>query len=281
VLLIGSDAGPGRWSARPDAIHLLSIDIASGRAALFAWSRYTSNFPVPPETAHMFRDGRYPGYINELYVAAINSPRRFPYNDEAGWGVLAGAVQELAGVKVDGYAMLDLIGFAELVDALDGLWIDVPAPGVVDSHYGDGFGRQTNMRLAAGCQELNGKRALFFSRTRHQDGDIARLHRQQVTLTSVRRTYDPLAVAARLPELLDIAGAHAHISFAPSDWPALAELAARVDPARISKVVFEYPEPYPRNLKDDTLERIQAKVRGIFDEPAPEPSGGDCPTGEP
>ncbi|HEY7600374.1 MAG TPA: LCP family protein [Candidatus Limnocylindrales bacterium] len=279
VLLIGSDAGPGRWSARPDAIHLLSVDVASGRAALFAWSRYTSNFPVPAETASMFRDGRYPGYINELYVAAINNPRRFPYNDEAGWGVVAGAVQELSGVPIDGYAMVDLIGFSQLIDELGGLWVDVPAPGVVDSHYGDGYGRRTSMRVNAGCQQLNGKKALFFSRSRHQDGDIPRLHRQQVTLASLRRDYDPLDVLARLPDLLDSAAEHAHISFAPSDWAALAELATRVDPGRINKVVFEYPEPYPRNLKDDTVARIQAKVRGIFDEPQPPSDGGECPSG--
>jgi LCP family protein required for cell wall assembly len=280
VLLIGSDAGPGRWSARPDAVHLLSVDVASARAALFAFPRYMNNIPMPVETAQMFRAGRYPGYLNEFYVAAINNPRRFPYNDEAGWGVMAGVVQELAGVEIDGYFMVDLIGFQRLVDALDGLWIDVPPPGVVDSHYGDGTGRQTSMRVNAGCQELNGKRALFFSRSRHQDGDIPRLHRQQVTLTSLRRSYDPLEVVVQLPELLDVAGDNAHISFAPDEWAALAELAARVDPERIAKVVFAAPD-YPRDLRDDTLERIHATIQGIFagSEPSPEPGGGDCPPG--
>jgi LCP family protein required for cell wall assembly len=278
MLLLGSDAGPGRWSARPDAVHLLSVDVASGRAALFAFPRYTNNIPMPPETAHMFRDGRYPGYLNEFYVAALNNPRRFPYNDAAGWGVMAGVVQELAGVRIDGYAIVDLLGFEALVDALGGLWIDVPEPGVVDSRYGDGRGRRLSMSVDAGCQQLNGMRALFFSRSRHQDGDIARLHRQQVTLTSLRHSYDPLEVVARLPELLDLAAERAHISFAPDEWASLAELAVRVDPARIAKIVFEAPD-YPRNLRDDTVERIHAKVHGIFDEPEPAPApGGACPS---
>ena len=36
VLLVGGDAGPGRWSLRTDTLMVLSVDVASGEAALFS-----------------------------------------------------------------------------------------------------------------------------------------------------------------------------------------------------------------------------------------------------
>jgi LCP family protein required for cell wall assembly len=276
VLLLGTDAGPGRWSARPDAVHLVSIDIETGRAALFAFPRYMNNLPMPPETAEMFKDGRFPGYLNALYVAALNNPRRYPYNDEAGWGVMAGVVQELAGVEIDGYAVVDLAGFERMIDALGGLWVDVPAPGVVDTRYGTGTGRRVSRRLNAGCRELDGFMTLFFSRSRHQDGDIPRLGRQQVTLRSVLRQYDPLEVLPRVPAIFDAAGDSFHTSFGPDDLVPLADVLGRVDPDRVATVVITPPE-FPRALPDDTVERLRAKVRGIFDEPLPRPEPVDCP----
>lgn len=275
VLLLGTDAGPARWSARPDAVHLVSIDIESGQAAIFAFPRYMNNLPVPPETADMFKDGRYPGYLNSLYVAGLNNPRRYPYNDEAGWGVMAGVVQELAGVPIDGYAVVDLLGFEAMIDALGGLWVEVPPPGVVDPRYGLGIGRTTSMRLTPGCHELDGRRTLFFSRSRRQDNDIERLRRQLVTIQSLRRQYEPLEVLPRLPQIFEAGGDAFHTSFGPDDLAHLAEVLERVDPDRVHTTVFAAPE-YPRDLRDDTVERIHGVVRGIFDQPATA-QRVDCP----
>ncbi|HVM30387.1 MAG TPA: LCP family protein [Candidatus Limnocylindrales bacterium] len=276
VLLLGSDAGPGRWSARPDAVHLVSIEIETGRAALFAFPRYMNNLPMPPETAHMFKDGRYPGYLNSLYVAALNNPRRYPYNDDAGWGVMAGVVQELSGVELDGYMVVDLHGFERMVDALGGLHVQVPPPGVVDPRYGLGTGRTVRLRLDPGCHQLDGRMTLFFSRSRRQDGDIQRLGRQLVTLRSVLRQHDPLEVLPRLPAIFDAAGDGFHTSFGSDDLAPLAEVLGRVDPDRVHTTIFAAPE-YPRDLRDDTVERIHEVVRGVFDRPRAPAQRVDCP----
>jgi LCP family protein required for cell wall assembly len=276
VLLLGSDAAPRRWSARPDAVHLVSIEIETGRAAIFAFPRYMNNLPMPPDTAHMFKDGRYPGYLNSLYVAALNNPRRYPYNDEAGWGVMAGVVQELSGVEIDGYMVVDLHGFERMVDALGGLHVQVPPPGVADPRYGLGTGRTVSLRIQPGCHELDGRMALFFSRTRRQDGDIQRLGRQLVTLRSVLRQYDPLEVLPRVPAIFDAAGDGFHTSFGSDDLAPLAEVLSRVDPERVHTTVFAAPE-YPRDLRDDTVASIHEVVRGVFDLPRPPAQRVDCP----
>jgi LCP family protein required for cell wall assembly len=282
IVLLGSDEGPGRWSLRPDAIFLLSIDIETARSALFGFPRYMSNIPLPPEAAANFPDGKFPGYFNALYRAAQDRPGRYPGNDARGLRVMAGAIQELAGVRVDHYVMVNLNGFVDVVDAMGGLWIDVPEPGLEDNRYVVESGRRrVRLSLEPGCQKLDGRMALFFARSRHQDSDYHRMARQEVTIQAMRRQFDPLAVLPRLPELFDAAGDNLYWTLQPDDVAPMAQLAARVDADRMQRVLFVPPE-YERELDDEIIERIRSKVRGIFGEPEPEPSArpGDrerCP----
>jgi LCP family protein required for cell wall assembly len=271
IVLLGSDEGPGRWSLRTDAVFLLSVDTATARAALFGFPRYMSNIPLPPESAANFENGRFPGYLNALYVRAQGRPGRFPGNDSRGLRVVAGAVQELAGVRVDDYVMVNLNGFVDVVDTLGGLWIDVPESVSDDRYRPETGGRHIRIRIEPGCQKLDGRMALAYARSRHQDSDYARLGRQEVTLRAMRRQFDPLAVLPQLPQLFDIAGENLFWTLEPADVAPMAALAARADPDRIQRVLFTPPE-YDRELPMETVERIRSKVQGIFGEPQPEPA---------
>ena len=126
LLLIGSDAGPGRWSIRSDTMIVLSVDVASARAVMFGIPRNLINVPLPPESADAFPNGRYPGLLNSLYVYADGHRNQFPGGDAAGFRALTGAIQELVGVPLDGAIVVNLTGFVDLIDAVNGLWVDVP-----------------------------------------------------------------------------------------------------------------------------------------------------------
>jgi anionic cell wall polymer biosynthesis LytR-Cps2A-Psr (LCP) family protein len=82
--------------------------------------------PLAPESAGAFRNGRFPGLLNALYVYAMGHPKAFPGGASRGFRAVTGAVQELVGVRLDGAVVVNLAGFVRLVDALGGLWIDVP-----------------------------------------------------------------------------------------------------------------------------------------------------------
>ena len=285
IVLLGADEGPGRWSLRTDAVFLLSIDVASGRSAVFGFPRYMSNIPLPPASAQHWPGGRYPKYLNALYVAGLDFPRKFPDNDERGLGIVAAAVQEMAGVRVDHYLMANLNGFVDLVDAMGGLWIDVPEPGVVDDRYPHESGTgPVRIRLDPGCQLLDGHMALAFSRSRHQDSDTKRLGRQTVTIAALRRQFDPMSVLPRVPDLFDVAGENIYWTLTPEDAATIAQLASRVDADEMQRILFSGPE-WDRELPGDTVDRIRERVRTIFDEPgpaatptpSPSPGGGPCP----
>lgn len=281
IVLLGSDEGPGRWSLRPDAIFLLSVELDTGRSAIFGFWRYMSNIPLPPESAEFYPNGRFPKHINALYVEALDHPRRFPGNDARGLRAVAGAVQELAGVRVDHYVMVNLNGFVQVIDAMGGLWIDIPAR-VRDDRYPIETGRRRiELDFRPGCQYLDGRMALAYARTRHQDGDWSRMGRQQHVMAAMRRQFDPLAVLPRLPDLFDAAGDNLYWTLGPDEVVPIARLAARVDADRLQRVLFVPPDYQPR-LNDARIEAIRDKVRGIFDEPeppapSPAPAGEKCP----
>jgi polyisoprenyl-teichoic acid--peptidoglycan teichoic acid transferase len=280
LLLIGSDAGPDRWSLRTDTIIVLSVDVKTGRAALFGFPRNLIGVPLPPESAAAVPGGRFPGLLNALYVYAMGHPKVFPGGDARGMRAVAGAVQELAGVRLDAMVVINLAGFVRLVDEIGGLWIDIPER-LVDSNYPIEDGTAwIHLHFEPGCQHLDGRMALAYARSRHQDSDYGRMRRQQAVLLALRRQVDPVALVPKVPALLNVARDTLWTTIRRQDVRGLASLAARVDPRRVARVLF-VPSTYPEHLDTATIRRIQARVRTIFDRPAPaadpDLARGHCP----
>jgi LCP family protein required for cell wall assembly len=286
LLLIGSDAGPGRWMARMDSINVVSVEIATGRVAIFSLWRYTGNVPLPPESAGAFKNGRFPDWLNALYVYAMGHPDQFPGGDARGFRATAGAVQELIGQPLDGAIVVNLNGFVDLVDAIGGLWIDIPFS-VHDDHYAlpDGSGYKV-LNFSAGCQKLDGERALEYARTRHQDSDFGRMRRQQRVIIALARQLDPIAMLPRVPDLLGIARDNLWTTIQPDEIADLAELAARVDTNDVQYYLF-WPPQTPQRLDTAGIQHVRDVVGGIFDgpspssEPTPEPTSAPKPCPRP
>jgi LCP family protein required for cell wall assembly len=282
LLLIGSDAGPGRWSLRTDTMIVLSVEVGTGRAALFGVPRNLTGVPLADESKSAFFNGRYPRLLNSLYVYAMGHPEHFPGGEARGFRAVTGAIQELVGVRLDGAVVVDLQGFVRLVDAIDGLWVDVPERLVDDAYPVPGGGRKIWIVIKAGCQNLDGADALAYARSRHQDSDYGRMARQQRVLLALADQVDPFALLPKVPELLEIAGDHLWTTIDPDDIAGLAALASRVHAGSTETITFA-PPGYPSHLDTASIRRIRAVVRGAFDEPAGDAGGSggsggdDCP----
>lgn len=266
LLLIGADSGPYRWSLRADTMILLSVDVATGRAAMFGFPRNMVGVPLPPETAKAVPGGRYPGLLNSLYVYANAHPDQFPGGRTRGFRAIGGAIETLAGIDLDGIAVVNLIGFVKLVDAIGGVDIKVPVP-LYDDHYPleNGTGHVVAW-FPAGRQHLNGHRALMYARSRHGDSDYGRMARQQAVLVAIRRGLNPCKLIPRIPKLLKIARDYTWTSLAARDLPSLLELAATTDTRHISSVLFA-PPTYPEFVDNAEIRAIRRVVRTVFDRP--------------
>lgn len=104
--------------------------------------------------------------------------------------------------------------------------------------------------------------------------------RQQSVLLALRRQVDPVALIPKVPALLRVAKDTLWTTIRRSDIRGLAQLAARVDPRRVARVLFA-PSAYPEHLDTAAIRKIQARVRTIFDGPRPaaDPdfAPGHCP----
>lgn len=115
----------------------------------------------------------------------INSAYSIYEAKEKGRGLegLKGIVEEITGMEIQYYAMINFNGFVELVDAVGGLYINVENS-FTDYNYPAerGYGTQT-ISFKAGPQLMDGDTALKYARSRqsqqNQEGsDYARAKRQ-------------------------------------------------------------------------------------------------------
>ena len=131
LLLIGSDSGPGRISMRTDSMTLLSVDIATGRAAMFGIPRNLRNAPLPPYSVNAFACRCYPDLLNSMFGTPVTIPSGSTATTTCGVTTRSRKRSPaLVGRSIDGMVILDLNGFVRLVNALGGLDIYLPVGGL-------------------------------------------------------------------------------------------------------------------------------------------------------
>ena len=266
VLLIGADAGPGRWGLRTDTMIVGSVHIATGRAALFGFPRSLVNVPLPAEVARAFACRCYPRQLNSLYSYAGLHPELFPGGRNRGFWAVAGAIEELTGLKLDGMLVADLNGFVKLIDALGGVQINVPKA-VRDAAYPTEDGKRfIRIYIPAGPQRMDGSRALQYVRSRNQDTDYHRMRRQQLLLVALRRQINVCSMLPRLPQLVAIGKRTVKTDIPISELPTMLEVLQRVDANRVHRVTFT-PPTYRERLTAREVGRIREAVRTIFARP--------------
>ena len=204
VLLAGSDAGAGRVGARMDTMMVVSLDIETGRTTIFSVPRNYGDIPLPDDVAAVMGFNQFTGMLNSLYGTAQNYPGLAPDGRDPGMVALTGAISELLGLHIDYYAMVDMAGFIELVDAFGGVHIEVAEPLVVLIHSpieGEGWHQ---FEIAAGDQTLDGRQALAYARSRTGTSDYDRMERQRCLVQAVTDQADLQTLLTTFPDLVDV-----------------------------------------------------------------------------
>ncbi|MEY3750953.1 MAG: hypothetical protein RLZZ11_1192 [Cyanobacteriota bacterium] len=126
-------------------------------------------------------------------------------------------LSKLLSAKVDRYLVINLDAVQRLADAIGGVEVDVPKRlYYVDNSQG------LYIDLYPGRQLLKGKELEGFLRFRHDElGDIGRMERQKLVLREVFRKLANPAMAARIPELMTLAGKDLRTDLSPVDMGAL------------------------------------------------------------
>lgn len=158
MLVLGSDAREGDTASRSDVILLTRVDPASGTITMVS---------IPRDTMVDL-----PGYGRQKINAA------YAYDGAAG---AVQAVSSFAGVPITHYAEIHFEELQDLVDALGGVWVNVP---VSNDETGSS---NSGMQLNAGEQLLTGEQALAFARERYgyTRGDFQRSDNQRILAQAI------------------------------------------------------------------------------------------------
>ena len=109
-------------------------------------------------------------------------------------------VRALTGIQINYLITVNFRGFRQIVDRLDGAWIDV------DRRYfndrGGPFGYAT-IDLRPGYQQLTGRQTLDYVRYRHTDSDLYRVARQQQFVKAFKGQIQESFAPVALPKVVN------------------------------------------------------------------------------
>jgi polyisoprenyl-teichoic acid--peptidoglycan teichoic acid transferase len=240
VLLLGGDSGPNRWGVRPDSVTLASIDEDTGRTVLFGLPRNLADVPFPEGTPmhEQFPDGfDCDGcYLNSVYTYALEHPELFPGEADPGLAATRQAVEGVTGLPVNYYAMVNLKGFTELVDAVGGVTVHVRDTVAI----GGGGGAVTGT-IEPGTRHLDGYQTLWFARSREFDDDYSRMARQKCVLNAMLQQLSPQQVLLNVQEIAEAGQELLSTDIPASELDRFVDLALKARTQPISTVSFVPP----------------------------------------
>lgn len=185
MLVMGLDRRPGETGLayRTDTIMLISLD------------PITSSIGILSIPRDLYVE--VPGYRQ---LQRVNSPMVLGELRQPGFGpqLALQTVQYNLGIRIHDYLILDFMTFIQFIDLIGGIEMDIPY-NISDPLYPDMNYGYDPFYIRAGQQQLDGRTALKYARTRHGDNDFQRAQRQQLVLYAVR---DKLLNPEILPQLI-------------------------------------------------------------------------------
>lgn len=215
ILLVGRDylaarVALGEGGMNTDMLIVANIYSDGSRIDLISLPRDSVDVPLGDGST-------WSGKINSLRAAR-------------GLPALKQAMSAALAIPIDYYAEMTMDDLSRIVNTIGGVTVNLARP-LNDYHLG--------ISWRAGANQLDGRTAVLFARSRFSDSDYARAERNQLLLIALRDRllgggYDPLALLTGLPGLAtDIPAA---------EMPMLLDLAQRSAGAQIVRKVLAPPE---------------------------------------
>lgn len=195
-MLLGADSGEDREGLRPDSIAVVTVNAETGAATMVGIPRNLMKVPFPedsPMASHWPNGFNCAGadcMINAAYTYGMANPDLYPdaeeNNSDPGLEATRDAVQGVTGLEIQYYVVIDMQGFADLVDALGGVKINV------EKRVPIGItGGPVEAWIEPGEQVMDGYTALWYARSRADSSDYDRMERQRQVMEAVIKQFTP------------------------------------------------------------------------------------------
>ncbi|WP_258805272.1 LCP family protein [Pseudarthrobacter sp. NS4] len=249
-LMMGGDAGDDRTGRRPDSLSVLSVDAETGSTAIISVPRNLQNaqFSEDSPMRAIYPDGYNCG--DECLINAINTEVTNEYADlypgvaDPGAQATLEAVSGTLGLTVQAYVLVDMEGFARLIDAMGG--IKIKAGGWVPmSGYFDDYTQTHGMPLGwipAGEQTLDGDRALWYGRSREFVDDYARIQRQQCVQQAMLKQLDPGTLLSKFEDIANAGTKVVDSNISSSQLGSFVDLAVKAKGQDVKRLTIGPPD---------------------------------------
>jgi len=244
VLLLGGDSGIGRRGIRTDTMIVVSIDPATGWTAFFSVTRNTVQIPMPEDIPAYaaYRCNCYPGLANEIYQYGLANPEGFPGGPNTGGNAIKAVLGNLLGIDIHYFALVDLQGFVDVVDALGGVTITV-TDRVYDPSYPHEDGTTEVIDIQPGTYDMDGHLALAYSRSRRTSDDYNRMGRQRCVIEALAEQAEPITLLRQLPDLAPAIEGSVITDIPVASIPDFLDLLRRADLETIPSIRFMWRAP--------------------------------------
>ena len=167
-----------------------------------------------------------------------------PEDIAPGIACVKSTVEKLSGMSIDAFMVVDFAGFINMIDALGGIWFNIPKRIDDDS---------AQLYIDPGCWKLSGTHSLAYMRSRKGQGDgsdISRIGRQQQLISAMLRELqdknyvtDPGALINFLQAAISAVNVSDNLGNASSDASLLINVLQKVDRTNIQFVTMPVEEP--------------------------------------
>jgi polyisoprenyl-teichoic acid--peptidoglycan teichoic acid transferase len=260
VLLLGGDSGADRWGLRPDSITIASIDEETGKTVLISLPRNMTNFPFAEGSVmeEQFPDGFDCGeecMLNGVSTWAGDNTELFPKSRNPGVDATIMAVEGITGLEINYWAMVNLRGFRELVDAVGGVTLNVRQPIPV------GIGSDVNY-VQPGVRKLTGFETQWYARARQGSDDYSRMARQKCVMTAMLHQISPQTMLRNFSDIAKASAEMVSTSIPASEVGQFVDLALKAKGQPVATLSLVPPLV---NTGDPDIALIQDKVAEAVD----------------
>ena len=242
VLAIGTDVRPGQHRyGLTDVMRAIRVDFRGQRVTTLEFARDLW-VKIPGIESNLKTDHQK---LNTAY--AYGSP-------DYGPSLLARTLDLNFGLKADHYIVANMNVFAEVVDALGGLDVIIPAGGIDGRTSTD---RSARLVFLEGPQHLNGEQALTLARMRNVSV-FARAEHQNMVMCALRKKIESPETILRLPGIISSFMNNVQTDLTPEQISQLACLGTQMPRSNIlfsafPRELFRSAEVYDPVLEQDVF----------------------------
>jgi LCP family protein required for cell wall assembly len=305
-LMMGGDAGADRTGRRPDSLSVISVDAKTGKSAIISVPRNLQNaqFSKDSPMRKIYPDGYDCGdecLINAINTEVTNEHKDlYPGVEDPGAQATMEAVSGTLGIKVQAYVLVDMDGFAKLIDAMGGIRIKaggwVPISGETIDEANGIHGMPLGW-IPAGDNTLDGYHALWYGRSREFVDDYSRIARQQCVQQAMIKQLDPATLLSKFEDIVKAGTKVVDSNVSAAQLGSFVDLAMKSKGQEVSRLTIGPPDfdasfstvPNFRQIHDRVDKLLAAQPAAATDDgvlqpdtaPGPLSAAGSAPLAQP